>query len=64
MSDITILLASYPRPRPALPAAHARIYAREYETRHGAHPLYRTTERFRFLGLHAALQSQSAKEAF
>jgi SAM-dependent methyltransferase len=45
MSDITTLLASYPRTRQALPAANARIYAREYKINRGAssHLLYSIT---------------------
>ena len=45
MTDITALLASYPRTRPALPPANARIYAQEYKINRGgsSNPLYRIT---------------------
>lgn len=45
MTDIMALLASYPRTRPALPPASARIYAQEYKINRGgsSNPLYRIT---------------------
>jgi hypothetical protein len=45
MTDVAALLASYPRTRPPLPPANARIYVEEYRINRGAsaHPLYRVT---------------------
>jgi len=47
MSNIATLLASYPRKRPPLPPANARIYVEEYRINRGAtaHALYQVTAR-------------------